>query len=78
MPEGTERHAAFERFLRRLAETQAYALAGDPTARQIMGEYGLARWCGVPPERALWQAESMVAHAERVVGREIQEGGTHA
>ena len=61
----TERADRFSAFLQRLSETQAYALAGDPTARQVLGEYSLARWCGVSPERALAQAESMVAYAER-------------
>ena len=61
----TERAERFSVFLRRLCETQAYALAGDPTARQVLGEYSLARWCGVSPERALAQAESMVAYAGR-------------
>ena len=45
-------------FLRRFAELQAYALAGDDQARRMLGEYGLARWCGCSPEQALALAES--------------------
>ncbi|CAN5803938.1 hypothetical protein BH24GEM1_BH24GEM1_20200 [soil metagenome] len=55
----TERADRFAAFLRRLAEIQAYALSGDNHARMVVGEYGLARWCGCHPEKALAIAEDM-------------------
>lgn len=55
--------ARFAAFLRRLAEHQAYALAGDTQSRLVLGEYALARWCDVAPERALAEAEGMVRTA---------------
>jgi hypothetical protein len=47
-------------FLRRLAEHQGRALAGDEQARQIVNEYGLCRWAGHHPIAALAVAESFV------------------
>lgn len=48
-------------FLRRLAETQARALARDPRSMQVLNEYRLARWCGHRPDDAFAVAEDMVA-----------------
>lgn len=62
---GTERHDRFSAFIRRLAETQARALAGDPKAQLIMNEYGLAKWCGHRPEDAFAIAERDVEDASR-------------
>lgn len=59
----TARADRWAAFVRRLAETTARALAGDPRARQVMNEYHLACWCGHRPDHALTVAEQMVASA---------------
>ncbi len=61
------RQDAWSAFIRRLAETQAKALAGDERARTVLNEYGLCRWSGHRPDDALAVAESMYDAARRAM-----------
>jgi hypothetical protein len=55
-----EWNAEYAAFIKRLAEHQGRALAGDVKARQTVNEYSLCRWAGYHPIAALAVAESFI------------------